>query len=286
MKYALLIILQSIIFALIDVFAKIAFKTVSVAPFMTARFVIATLGSFILYGKTIINDLKTTNIKHYLLPSICMGSAINFSNIALNVIPATTYSFIRSMSSIIGPVLLCIFFKRKYKFYDFIIQISLVVGLYLLCAKGGLTGSFKGELLAVFVSTLIAISIVFGSDAVKYVHSQTLSATQLLAGLIISIPCGLISHNYGLHDFSLLLDKQIIEILLFNAIIGTLFGYLLQNIALEHISSKTVGIVQDAYPVFTAIAAFIFLNEKLSVLGIIGSAIITICVVAQSLIKE
>lgn len=286
MKYVLLIILQSVIFALIDVFAKIAYQTVTVAPFMTLRFSIAVIGALVIYGKKTIPQFKTVELRHYIVPAVCMGTSINLSNIALHLTSATTYAFVRSMAALISPVLLCVFFKRKYKWYDFILQISLATGLYMLCAKGGISNFGWGEVMALGTATLIACSLVFGQDALHYVSSETLLTAQLIVGWILTIPMGIVSGEFFTTDWTLFITNNVWAIVLFNAIIGTLFGYLLQNIALKHISSKTVGIVQSAYPVCTAIVAAVLIGEHPNAIGISGAVIITAVVIIQGLFAD
>lgn len=286
MKYIVMILLQSVIFAMIDVFAKIAYRTVTVAPFMTLRFAVAVLGSFLVYGKKVIDDFKNVSVKHYIVPALCMGLSINLSNIAIRLTTVTTYSFVRNMSALIAPLLLCIFFHRKYRWYDFVLQISLVTGLYLLCAKGGLSKFGLGEVFAIGTATLIAVSLVFGQDALKYVHSETLSTAQLIAGLLFTFPMGIISGEYFTSDWSLFLTNNVWAIVLFNALIGTLIGYQLQNLAMEHISSKVVGIVQSFYPVCTATLSAIMLGELPNIYGIIGAIIITGVVVFQAILRK
>lgn len=286
MEYVLLIILQSVIFALIDVFAKIAYRTVTVSPFMMLRFTSALIGSLIIYGKKTLPEFRKVPVRHYIVPAVCMGASINLSNIALKFTAVTTYAFVRSMSALLAPLLLCIFFNRKYKWYDFILQISLTIGLYLLCAKGGISKLGWGELMALGTASLIACSLVFGQNALSYVSSETLLTAQLFFGWILTFPMGIVSGEFLSADWSLFLTNNVWLIVLFNAFVGTLFGYLLQNIALKHISSKTVGIVQSAYPVCTAVIAAIILGELPNTLGIIGALIITTVVIIQGLFAD
>ena len=71
--------------------------------------------------------------------------------------------------------------------------------------------------------------------------------------------------------------------LLYAAIGCTIVGYLLQNVALVHISAKQVGIVQCLYPIATAFVAYFVLGEKLYLLGILGAVIITACVLLENI---
>ena len=280
--YSLLIVLQSLIFALIDVFGKIAFGYVDVIPFLAMRFGIATIVLLLLYGKKTFKELKTVSPRHYLIPAICLASSIIISNIAITRMAATTYSFIRNLTALIVPMLMCIFFKRKYTVFDLVLQSVLMVGLYLLCAKGGLSGFGFGEVLALCAAILISITLVWGADSVKYVSSTTLTTAQMGIGFIAIVIFGLVGNNLQTASYQNFLMPKIILIVLFNSLIGTVIGYMIQNVALKHISSKVVGIVQSVYPVATFAAAHFLIGENLSTAGLIGAALILSCVVVQS----
>ena len=78
-------------------------------------------------------------------------------------------------------------------------------------------------------------------------------------------------------------DWRILLALVYAAGACTIGGYMLQNIALEHISSKITGVVQCLYPVATACIAYFALHERLSVPGMIGAAIIIAAVLLESI---
>lgn len=281
--YSLLIVLQSIIFACIDVFGKIAFRYVSVESFLSIRFLLATAVLFFFYGKTTVKELKNVSAKHYLLPALCLSVSIIFSNIAIRITEATAYSFIRNLTALIVPMLMCIFFHRKYTVFDLILQFSLIIGLYLLCAKGGLSGFGKGEFLALGASVLVAITLVWGADSVNYVSSTTLTTVQMGLGFVLISIYGIINGSLLHSSYTNFLMPKVILILLFNSLIGTVVGYMIQNVALKHISSKVVGIVQSAYPVATFAFAHFLLGENLNITGLSGAVIVIVCVVVQSM---
>ena len=280
--YSFLIVLQSIIFALIDVFGKIAFTYVDVVPFLVFRLGIATLVLLLLYGKTTIKEFRTVNPKYYLVPAICLASSIIISSVAIRITAATTYSFIRNLTALIVPMLMCIFFKRKYTLFDLILQTVLLTGLYLLCVKGSLSKFGLGEILALGAAFLISINLVWGADSVKHVSSMTLTTAQMGVGFIFVVIYGFASGNLQTASYQNFLIPKVILIVLFNSLVGTVIGYMIQNIALKHISSKVVGIVQSVYPVATFTAAHFLIGENLNTMGLIGAGLILACVVVQS----
>lgn len=285
--YGLLIILQSFIFALVDVFCKIAFETVPVFVFATFRMGLTALILFLLYGKTIREDLKNVSPSHYMLSASCLGLSIILSNVAVHVTAATSFAFIRSLTAIIAPFLMTLFFHRKYTVRDVLVQATLVLGLYLLCARGGLSTFGLGEVLAFSCATLVAITLVFGADSLHYVRPYTLTFMQMALSCLMALVAGLFTGSFSSSLWvSSFFSAEVLGILAYCVFIGSLLAYTIQNIVLSRVSAKTVGILQCAYPVFTALVAYVLLGEKMTGAGVLGSLIIIVCITVQSLQKS
>lgn len=284
--YGFLIIIQSLIFALVDVFCKIAYETVPVFVFITFRMSLTALILFLLYGKTIREDLKKVSPSHYMLSASCLGLSIILSNLAVHITSATSFSFIRSLSAIIAPFLLTLFFHRRYLLRDAFVQIALVLGLYLLCAKGGLSTFGLGEVLAFCCATLVAITLVFGADSLHYVRPYTLTFMQMSISCVLSLSAGLFTGAFSGPWAASFFTPKVLSILAYCILIGSLVAYTMQNIVLSKVSPKTVGILQCSYPIFTAGASFFLIGEKMTGAGVLGSLIIVVCIIIQSLEKS
>ena len=72
----------------------------------------------------------------------------------------------------------------------------------------------------------------------------------------------------------------------FLAIAGTCLAFWLQNKALAHIPAATVSVILCSEPVVTAIISFFVLGEVLSMMGVLGAAIIVGCTVAATLLDS
>ena len=283
-KYIAMIVLQSILYGAMDVISKLVYHIMPVYSFLFLRYVLAAAIMLLIWHETILRELKAANIRDYIVPSLCMSCAFIFSNLALQVTTATNVSFLRSMSAILVPVLLLVFFRQKYRRKDILVQILMIIGLYLLCIKGGFHGIGLGEILALIAALLVAGSLVFGETTLQSISAISLSFVQTFLSIFV---CGMMcvvtdSTSY----FACALDWKIILALLYAAIACTIGGYILQNIALKHISSKIIGMVQCLYPVATAAIAFFVLDERLTLLGALGAAVIIIAVLLESAEKS
>ena len=278
-----LILLQSLLYGFGDPISKFAFDVMPVYSLLVLRYSMALVVLLLLFGKRIWKGLKQCSVKDWLLPTLCMSGAYVVNNIALDLTAATSVAFLRSLATVMTPLLALAAYRRTYRWQHIPIQCLVVVGLYLLCGLGGLSGFGLGEVLSLLSALLLAGSLVFGEHALERVDPITLSTLQVAASVLMAAICAPI-FNGGLH---LELNTPTIwAIITYMAIGCTLAGYLLQNAALTTLSSRTAALLQCACPVLTAVFSRFVLGERLSVAGVIGAVIILICVVAETLLEN
>lgn len=278
-----LILLQSLLYGFGDPISKFAFDVMPVYSLLVLRYSMALAVLLLLFGKRIWKGLKQCSVKDWILPTLCMSGAYVVNNIALDLTAATSVAFLRSLATVMTPLLALAAYRRTYRWQHIPIQCLVVVGLYLLCGLGGLSGFGLGEVLSLLSALLLAGSLVFGEHALERVDPITLSTLQVAASVLMAAICAPI-FNGGLHLE--LTTPTIWAIITYMAIGCTLAGYLLQNAALTTLSSRTAALLQCACPVLTAVFSRFVLGERLSVAGVIGAVIILICVVAETLLEN
>ena len=278
-----LILLQSLLYGFGDPISKFAFDVMPVYSLLVLRYSMALVVLLLLFGKRIWKGLKQCSVKDWILPTLCMSGAYVVNNIALDLTAATSVAFLRSLAPVMTPLLALAAYRRTYRWQHIPIQCLVVVGLYLLCGLGGLSGFGLGEVLSLLSALLLAGSLVFGEHALERVDPITLSTLQVAASVLMAAICAPI-FNGGLHLE--LTTPTIWAIITYMAIGCTLAGYLLQNAALTTLSSRTAALLQCACPVLTAVFSRFVLGERLSVAGVIGAVIILICVVAETLLEN
>ena len=278
-----LILLQSLLYGFGDPISKFAFDVMPVYSLLVLRYSMALVVLLLLFGKRIWKGLKQCSVKDWILPTLCMSGAYVVNNIALDLTAATSVAFLRSLATVMTPLLALAAYRRTYRWQHIPIQCLVVVGLYLLCGLGGLSGFGLGEVLSLLSALLLAGSLVFGEHALERVDPIPLSTLQVAASVLMAAICAPI-FNGGLHLE--LTTPTIWAIITYMTIGCTLAGYLLQNAALTTLSSRTAALLQCACPVLTAVFSRFVLGERLSVAGVIGAVIILICVVAETLLEN
>lgn len=278
-----LILLQNLLYGFGDPISKFAYDVMPVYSFLSLRYTMALAVLLLLFGKRIWKGLKVSSVKDWILPTLCMSGAYLVNNIALDLTAATSVAFLRSLATVMTPLLALAAYRRTYRWQHIPIQCLVVVGLYLLCGLGGLSGFGLGEVLSLLSALLLAGSLVFGEHALERVDPITLSTLQAAASALMAAICApLLNGGWHLERTT----PMIWAIITYMAIGCTLAGYLLQNAALTSLSSRTAALLQCACPVMTAVFSRFVLDERLSVAGVIGAVIILICVIAETLLEN
>ena len=275
---ALLIILQDLLYGFGDPITKIAYESVPVFSLLAVRYTIALTVLLLIFGRRILQGLRTARIRSWLVPGLCIGSCYILSNIALSLTDATAVAFLRSLSTVFTPLLMIFTAKARMRRSHIFILGAVLIGLYLLCCTNGLKSFGIGEILALCSALLMAGSLEFARQALDDIDPIALTAAQAAISALLAMICAFI-FNGGLQLQSATLPAW--GVIFYLGICCTMLGYLLQNQAMRTIPSRTVALIQCACPVLTAVFSFILLHETLSVRGIIGAVIILVSVILE-----
>lgn len=282
----LMIVLQSVLYAILDPFSKLAYGKMPIYSFLTVRYLFATGVMLLIWGKQILQELRTTSVKFYALPCVCMSAAFIVSNTALKYTTVANVAFVRSLTAVIATLLLVLFFHKRFGARTLLVLMLMVGGLYLLCSQHGMAEFGRGEIYSLVSATMVATALVFGATALRHMQAITLSCAQSFGSIWLCLFAGALDGSLAETQWTLLCQGDIALTLVYAAVGCTVAGYLLQNIALQHISSNLVGILQSLYPVLTAIVAYIVLGERMTPLGMLGALIILGSVLLASAERE
>jgi len=278
-----MIILQSVIYGIGNPITKIAYE--SITPFwcLALRFVLAFVLLAMIAGKRAIIELRSARIVDWLPGALCMAGAYITCNVALNMTAATTVGFLMSLPVLFVPVLSILVLHRSYCWSFFPAQLAAVIGLYLLCRNDGTFSFGRGEALGLTVAIFVAGALVFGEKSLQTLSALTVSLTQITITAILSIAGMLIFERNT--DLSAIRPSAWL-VIFYLAVLCSCLAYWLQNTALAHIPSSLVSLVQCTEPVFTAIASFFILGEKLSGIGLLGAAMLLVGIVYGNYVEK
>ncbi|MDO5536981.1 MAG: DMT family transporter [Desulfovibrionaceae bacterium] len=278
----LLILLQSVLFGLMDALLKIVYRDVPVSCFLAFRFLLAVLVFLAFWRGPILSDLKRAPLRRYLLPCVSMAASTVACNMAVHLTAVSTVGFLRSLSCALTPLLLIALRRRPCTARELVLCGLVMTGLYLLCAKNGLPVFGPGEILAFLAALLVACALICSADSLHYVSAVTLSFLQCVSACAICLVLGLVQDGFTAEGLISLCTPRNLSILIYGTLGCTVGGYLLQNIALSSLSARSTGLLQGTYPVCTAAAAWLLLGESMSASGIAGAALVLVCIWASA----
>lgn len=277
--YESFVVLECLLWGIGNPISKIGMAQISPFWCLALRFTLAFLIFVVFFGKRIVSGIGQ-NFKSCCIISFFNALAFILGNLALSLTSATIASFLMAISVVFTPVTAIFILKKKPnpKFFPFILII--VVGMYFLCGNDGAFSFGAGEIMALCCSASLAVSITYSAKYVSDIGPVSLAAAQSAMAAIMSFTGALI-----FEDASVLLNLNGVAIgsVIYLAVGCTVLAFLLQNYAIKNVSPLFVSIAFCTEPVFTAIAAYFMLDERLSVAGFIGAVLLVFGVVAASI---
>ena len=282
LRYSCFILIQSLVYGFGNPLTKVAYRTLTPFWLLSVRFTLAFALFFIFRHKSILPLLKKDRIRIWLPSALCGAAAYISINLALNLTSATNVGFLMSLPVLFAPVLEALTKRRKYNVRHLPLQLLAVAGLYLLCFSGGKFVFRSGDILALLSAVFLAGMLVFGESAVSQLDPVAFTAVQAGTTAVCSVVLALLFESPAVLKDA---DTGAWLVVVYLAVTCTILAYLMQNIAIRYLSSRTVSMLQCTQPILTAAASFILLRETLSAAGLIGAALIIAAVLLDTLIS-
>ena len=277
------VVLQTVIFGSGSAITKLAYESISPFWCLAIRFALATLVFALLFGRRIVAGLKGARLGDWLPAALCMAVSYISCNVALDLTTATNVGFLMALPVVFTPILAAIVLKRRYRLAHLPFQAAVVAGLYLLCSDGGQFTFGFGEVLGLVTAVSLAGALVFGERGLARMDAVTVSATQIGVTFAASLIGALL--------FEPPVDVAAVQpiawgTVLFLALASTCLTFALQNMALKRLPSGQVSMLLTGEPVFTAAFSWAILGETLTATGLLGAAIIIVCVIGETWMDE
>ena len=281
LPYALLILLQSVLYGFGNPLSKIGFRSITVLWCLGIRFSAAAVLMLLLFGRRTVRTLRAAQVKGWLPCSLAMAVAYASCNMALQFTTATNVGFLMSLPVLFTPALAWLLLKRPYPRRIIPVQLAVIVGLYLLCC-GGESGSFTfgiGEVLGLVCALALAAALVFSERSLPGIDPVSMATAQATVTGVLCLTAALLFDDVTVLPQVTTTAWLVVAYL---ALTCTCLSYVLQNTALTRLSSYTVSLLQCTQPILTAACSYLLLRERLTAVGLTGAAIIVACVVWEN----
>ncbi|MCI9597826.1 MAG: DMT family transporter [Firmicutes bacterium] len=278
--YGSLILLQCLLWGIGNPVGKISLETMPPFLCMAIRYSIAFVLFLLFFYRKIRAQFRKEHIPNSIVVGLFTAASFTFSTLALKYAEATIVGFLLSLTVVFTPILSFFILRQKAGKKLIVIILIAVVGLYFLCGNGGSFSFGLGEIYALLSALTGAGMLTYSSKHVSDMGPMALSTAQSAVTAIVSLAFALIFEDF--HSLAHVSAEGWWSVL-YLAVACTCVAYSLQNIALSRVSATFVSLAFCTEPIFTVIASFFLLGERLSLIGFIGAALIVVGIVLASL---
>lgn len=253
--------------------------------FNAVRFLIA--GLLLLAITSIYHKKSATMLRKAIIPGTILGFFLfigySLQTIGLVYTTPSKAGFITGLSVVMVPFIAFFILKTKPTFAAIIGATAAVIGLYLLTFKNTATLSI-GDFYVLLCAFGFAFHIVFTS---RYAQNQGVMALTTIQLLAVSFFCWIgaifFENWHVVFQKKYLFDEEVMFGLLVTAFLGTAAAFFLQTYAQRYVKPSRVALILTMEPVFAAATSYIWLQERLSIVGVIGCFFIFIGMILAEL---
>ena len=205
--------------------------------------------------------------------------AVKYSNVSVTL---TFMATVTVFTAFLEPV----FFKTKIKWYEVLLGVIIIPGMYLVVKATDLS-MYTGIWMALLSALLAALFTIFNKKQVANTLPMAITFVELGSGLILlSLLAPL--YFYFFNDLTLIPTLEDFGYLLILALLCTTLAYVLSLYALRVLSPFTSNLAINLEPVYGIIMAYFFFqeNEELGGGFYVGVAIILLSVSIYPWLKK
>lgn len=277
--HTLILLLAALIWGLAFPFQSIGARYLDGWSFLSIRSIMSVI---VMLPFVIIIDRRRTNgekdIKTDLLAGalcggfLCLASACQ--QIGIKYTTAAKSGFITALYVIFVPIISLIIFRKKQPLRLWVSVALCLLGLYLLCARGGLKGFSAGDILTLACAVLFAGQILTVSFFVKKVGAVRLTFLQFAVCAIISTAVMVIFSGPSIGQI-----YKALPALIYVGVMSSAVGYSLQAIGQKGLNPAVASLAMCMESVFSLIGGIFILGQLPSVRETCGCILMFVAIV-------
>ncbi|WP_191991750.1 DMT family transporter [Bacillus aerolatus] len=237
-----------------------------------------SFAAFLLFGLILFRKeavkLTAKTWKHGMILGVCLAIGYAFQTIGLLYTTVSKTGFITGLSVVLVPLLSLILLKKRPAPNAAIGSVTAAAGLYLLTA-GGAGGWNIGDFFVLICAFGFAFHIIFTDAYTQYSSALALTAVQITTVAVLCFIGGFLLEDWQTSlTAANLLNPAVWSGLLITAFLATALAFFIQTAAQKHTSPTRVVLILAMEPVFGALTAFFWINERLAAAGLTGCILI------------
>lgn len=281
--YGSLIVIVCAIWGFGNIVAKVVTTIIPPLFCLSIRFLLSFLLFALIFRKKAFANINKRALTGCGIIGLLSACVFIFGTLSLTMTAATISGFFMSVAVLFTPFLSFFILKKKIDRRIYPVIFVVIVGAYFLCG-GNISFSFGiGEFLALGCSFSLALSLIATNHYIEHIGVIQLSTMQ--SG-VAAIVCMIFAFIFESPTSLANLSMYSIACILYLVVACTIIAYLLQNKALSHVSPVFASVSFSTEPIFTAVAAYFTLGERLDFYGFLGCTLIMTGLLAASLMGE
>ncbi|MDQ0228830.1 DMT family transporter [Metabacillus malikii] len=245
------------------------------------RFLIATL--------CLITFLRRDNrifTKRLIVSGVFLGFFLflgyAFQTVGLLYTTSSKAGFITGLSVMAVPLLAMVILKERPRPIIFLSCLLGTTGLYLL-TLGDMSNMNIGDLFVLLCAVAFALQIIFTDLFSKHFQALPLTIIQLFTVSILSFASSWLFEEIEAINYLIILNPNILFAFMITSIFATAAAFYIQTTYQRYTSATKVALIFTMEPVFAAITAYLFNEERLVFSGVIGCLFIFIAMIITEL---
>lgn len=191
--------------------------------------------------------------------------------------------FITGLSVVLVPLFSLFLLKQRPTLFSIIGVAIATIGLYLL-TMGDEFNLNKGDIFVFFCAISFAMHIIFTGKFTSKYPSLLLTVIQIF---VVSFCCfiySLLFENWqSAFDLTILVQREVALALIITSLFATAFAFFAQTTFQKYTTPTRVALIFVTEPVFSAITAYIWANERLTLMAGFGCLFILVGMILSEL---
>jgi drug/metabolite transporter (DMT)-like permease len=210
-------------------------------------------------------------------------SGYAFQTIGLLYTTSAKAGFITGLSVVLVPLFAFFLLKQKPKANAIFGVLIAAIGLYLLTMNGELSVN-KGDLLVFLCAVSFGMHIVITGKYSSQFPTLLLTITQIFTVAILCVIAAFFFEDWTqMLNGAILQKTEVWPALLITSLLATAFAFLVQTNFQKYTTATRVALIFAMEPVFAALTAYIWANERLTISALVGCLLILLGMILAEL---
>lgn len=270
---------------------KSALAFISPMMFVSIRFFVASL-LLLPFVYPLFKSISKKQLSEGFILGFFLYIGFAVQTIGLQYTTATKSAFITGTFVLFTPILQTIIEKRIPTLGNILGVLLVTVGIIFLSSKENslfsifseLSEGFNfGDFLTLICAIFYAVYIVYLDKISANQNHRFLTFAQISVTGLLSILSVIVFSLFQIEQIKIVLNTEVVIAILYTTLFATILTTSLQTKFQQAVTPTRASIIFSMEPIFAALTAYFFINEKLSNFGIAGAAFIFIGILTSEL---